>query len=70
MISSCNKKGQQTETTETTTTSTSNPDTVVVKHEAPKETGTSVKIDSSGIGVNSKKVNVEIKKSRNKLELK
>ena len=65
MISSCEKKTQQTEsteTTETTTTSASDNDTIVVKQEAPKEEGTSVKIGDDGIDVNSKDVNVEIKK--------
>ncbi len=65
MITSCEKKTQQTETTETTettTTGTTDTDTIVVKQEAPKEEGTSVKIGDDGIDVNSKDVDVEIKK--------
>ena len=61
MITSCEKKTQQTETTETTTTSTTDTDTIVVKQEAPKE-GTSVKIGNDGIDVDSKDVDVQIKK--------
>lgn len=66
-ISSCEKRTeQQTETTETTETTTTaapvnDPDTIVVKQEAPKE-GTSVKIGNDGIDVDSKDVDVEIKK--------
>ncbi|WP_293895542.1 hypothetical protein [Flavobacterium sp.] len=66
IVSSCGKKEeQQTETTTTETTTTEAPapnnDTIVVKHEAPKE-GTSVKIDKNGVEMNSKDVDVNIKK--------
>lgn len=59
MMTACDKKVEKTvETTETTTVV---KDTVV-KEVPSKEEGTSVKIDSSGVDVSSKKVNVEIKK--------
>lgn len=68
-LASCEKKTQQTEstgTTETTETTTTpapsnDPDTIVVKQEEPKK-GTSVKIGSDGVDVDSKDVDVEIKK--------
>ncbi|MCF6132214.1 hypothetical protein [Flavobacterium wongokense] len=63
MFASCDKKTEKTvETTETTTVV---QDTVVkeVPAEEPKEEdGTSVKINNNGVDVNSKDVDVEIKK--------
>lgn len=58
-LSSCDKKEKTVETTETTTVV---QDTVVKEVPAEEPEGTSVKIDSSGVDVNSKKVDVEIKK--------
>lgn len=61
-FASCDKKTEKTvETTETTTVV---QDTVVkeVPAEAPKEDdGTSVKVSSDGVDVNSKDVDVEVK---------
>lgn len=58
-LTSCDKKVEKTvETTETTTVVTD----TVIKEAAPKEDGTSVKIDGDGIDVDSKDVKVEIKK--------
>ncbi len=64
MITSCEKKTTPTETIETTTTTnTTDTDTIVVKEEPPKEEdGTSVKINSDGVDLDSKDVDVEIKK--------
>lgn len=66
VLTSCEKKTQQTESTETTETTTTpapsnDPDTIVVKQEEPKE-GTSVKIGNDGVDVDSKDVDVEIRK--------
>lgn len=62
-MASCDKKVEKTvETTETTTVV---QDTVVkeVPQETPKEEdGTSVKVSGDGVDVNSKDVDVEIKK--------
>ena len=63
MIASCVKKETPAEVN-TTTESTTVEKTVVVDTVAvePKEDGTSVKINSNGVDVDSKDVNVEIKK--------
>ena len=59
MITSCDKKVEKTvETTETTTV----VHDTVVKEAPPKEDGTSVKVSSEGVDVDSKDVKVEIKK--------
>lgn len=60
MIASCDKKVEKTvETTETTTVIR---DTVTVKEPVKEDDGTSVKINNDGVDVNSKNVDVEIKK--------
>lgn len=59
-LSSCEKKEKTTEVIETTTTNT---DTVVVPAAEPAKTeGTTVKLDSSGVEVTTKKLEVEVKK--------
>jgi hypothetical protein len=60
MISSCEKKVEKT--VETTTETTTVVKDTVVKEQAKEEDGTSVKINSDGVDVNSKDVEVEIKK--------
>jgi len=66
VMASCEKKVERTESTETTTTTTPEPapapDTVVVKHETAPDDGTKVKINSEGVELDSKKVDVEVKK--------
>lgn len=61
MITSCDKKVEKTvESTETTTVV---QDTIVKEVPAPQEeNGTSVKINDDGVNVDSKDVDVEIKK--------
>ncbi|WP_309612950.1 hypothetical protein [Flavobacterium sp.] len=61
MITSCDKKVEKTvESTETTTVV---QDTIVKEVPAPQEEkGTSVKINDDGVNVDSKDVDVEIKK--------
>jgi hypothetical protein len=59
MLASCDKKEKTVETVETTTVV---QDTVVKEAPQDEPEGTSVKIDSTGVDVNSKKVDVEIKK--------
>ncbi len=59
MITSCDKKVEKT--TDTIETNTVTTDTVV-KEVSKEEDGTSVKIDSNGVDVNSKKVELEVKK--------
>ncbi len=59
MITSCGKKVEKT--TDTIETNTVTTDTVV-KEVSKEEDGTSVKIDSNGVDVNSKKVELEVKK--------
>lgn len=61
MITSCDKKVEKTvESTETTTVV---QDTIVKEVPAPQEeSGTSVKINDDGVNVDSKDVDVEIKK--------
>ncbi len=63
MLSSCGKKEEETTDTieTTTTTNTIQTDTVIVKDERSENDRTSVKLDSNGIEVKSKKVDVEIK---------
>ena len=60
-LASCEKKEKIVETVETNTVTTET-DTVIVRDEAPKEDGTSVKINSNGVDVDSKDGHVEIKK--------
>ena len=62
MITSCDKKVEKTTETETIENTTIVQDTVVkeVPVEAEEE-GTSVKINSDGVDVNSKDVKVEVK---------
>ncbi len=60
LMASCDKKVEKTvETTETTTVV---QDTVVKEVPVEEKEGTSVKINSDGVDVNSKEVEVEIKK--------
>lgn len=61
VLTSCEKKTERTvETTEHTTVV---KDTVTVKEEVPKkDDGTSVKVSNDGVNVDSKDVDVEIKK--------
>lgn len=62
MMTSCGKKEEKT-TDVTNTTETTVDKTVVVDTVAVKKTdGTSVKVGSNGVSVDSKDVNVEIKK--------
>ncbi len=61
MITSCDKKVEKT--TETIETTTVVQDTVVKEVPAPaEEEGTSVKVSNDGVDVDSKDVDVEIKK--------
>lgn len=64
MITSCDKKVEKTTETETIENTTVVQDTVVkeVPVEAEKEDGTSVKVNNDGVEVDSKDVDVEIKK--------
>jgi hypothetical protein len=63
MIASCGKKEEQPTEVNTTTESTTVEKTVVVDTvPAPEKKGTSVKINSDGVDVDSKDVDVEIKK--------
>ncbi|WP_284652127.1 hypothetical protein [Flavobacterium terrisoli] len=59
-LSSCEKKVEKT--TETIETNTVTTDTVVVKDTVEEKDGTSVKISNDGVDVDSKDVDVEIKK--------
>ncbi len=61
MVVSCEKK-EKTVETETVETTTVVQDTVVKEVPQQEAEGTSVRIDSNGVDVNSKKVDVEIKK--------
>ncbi len=63
MITSCDKKVEKTTETETIETTTVVQDTVVkeVPVEAEEE-GTSVKVNNDGVEVDSKDVDVEVKK--------
>lgn len=64
MITSCVKKETPVDTNTTTETTTVDKTVVVdtVAVEKPKDEGTSVKINSNGVDVDSKDVDVEIKK--------
>lgn len=62
LLSSCEKKTEKTVETVETQTTTVVKDTVTVKEPAKEEDGTSVKINNNGVDVNSKDVDVEIKK--------
>ncbi|MEO5777453.1 MAG: hypothetical protein ABIQ27_11140 [Flavobacterium sp.] len=64
MIASCGKKEETPTEVNTTTESTTVEKTVVVDTVAakPKDDGTSVKINSDGVDVDSKDVDVVIKK--------
>ena len=64
MIASCVKKETPAEVNTTTETTTVDKTVIVdtVAVEQPKDDGTSVKINSNGVNVDSKDVNVEIKK--------
>lgn len=61
MLAACEKKVEKTVETETQTTTVVR-DTVTVKEPAKEEDGTSVKINNNGVDVDSKDVDVEIKK--------
>ncbi len=63
MLSSCKKEEEGTTDTieTTTTTNTIETDTVIVKEQPAENEGTSVKIDSNGVQVDSKKLDVKIK---------
>ena len=61
LVMSCDKKEEKT--TETIETNTIEKETVIVKDTVQeKEDGTSVKINGDGVDVDSKDVDVEIKK--------
>jgi len=60
MMISCDKKTEKT--TETIETNTIEKETVIVKDTVKKQDGTSVKVSSDGINVDSKDVKVEVKK--------
>ncbi len=64
LLMACKEKEVvQSETVETTkTVSDHTSDTVVVKTEEKAPDGTAVKVNSNGISVDSKDVNVEVKK--------
>jgi len=59
-LSSCDKKEEKT--TETIETNTVEKETVIVKDTVKENDGTSVKISGDGVDVDSKDVDVEIKK--------
>ena len=60
LVMSCDKKEEKT--TETIETNTVQKETVVVKDTVKENDGTSVKVSGDGVDVDSKDVDVEIKK--------
>lgn len=60
LIMSCDKKEEKT--TEVIETNTIEKETVIVKDTVKEKDGTSVKISGDGVDVDSKDVDVEIKK--------
>ncbi|MGL2963418.1 hypothetical protein ACSVH2_06315 [Flavobacterium sp. RSB2_4_14] len=60
LLLSCKQEGEKT--TETIETNTIEKETVIVKDTVKEPEGTSVKVSSEGVDVNSKDVKVEVKK--------
>ncbi|MFN3755045.1 hypothetical protein [Flavobacterium sp.] len=60
LVMSCDKKEEKT--TETIETNTIEKETVIVKDTVQEKDGTSVKVSGDGVEVDSKDVDVEIKK--------